>query len=237
MNPSILTDFRWAPLHWAANNGHLEVVRELIDAGADVNPVSDQFKSPLDMAVEQGQTEVEEVLRVAGAKTAAEILEVKAGKPFWLQGGDGEEEDEESRSWGSSYEEYEDDEDGDGEEYDDSEEEGGEEDGDEENGDDEDGDEEDEDDKADEHGEENEDGEEKGKENESAGLSRDNFGSSQGNDRATEEPVAQGDDQKYLIDDSRGNDKVSTHNAKAALNDNEKREISGLGEGYIESND
>ncbi|KAI1145495.1 hypothetical protein F4825DRAFT_243403 [Nemania diffusa] len=47
---SMRTRFRWTALHWAANNGHADVVRLLLEYGADVNAVSDTGKRPLEMA-------------------------------------------------------------------------------------------------------------------------------------------------------------------------------------------
>lgn len=41
VNPSITTRFGWAPLHWAAGNGHTACVRLLLDSHADVNILSD----------------------------------------------------------------------------------------------------------------------------------------------------------------------------------------------------
>lgn len=49
VNPSLSTNFYWAPLHWAAHNGHLACVEELHKFGADVNPMSDVSTTALDM--------------------------------------------------------------------------------------------------------------------------------------------------------------------------------------------
>ncbi|TGO44001.1 hypothetical protein BCON_0661g00010 [Botryotinia convoluta] len=49
-NASMRTWYRWTALHWAAANGHLNVVELLLYYNADVNAVSDTGKRPLDMA-------------------------------------------------------------------------------------------------------------------------------------------------------------------------------------------
>lgn len=49
-NASMRTRYRWTALHWAAANGHVNVVELLLSYNADVNAVSDTGKRPLDMA-------------------------------------------------------------------------------------------------------------------------------------------------------------------------------------------
>ncbi|KAJ5778371.1 ankyrin [Penicillium odoratum] len=47
--PASLTNtFGWAPLHGAAANGHIEIVKLLLDHGADPSPISDTNLTPLD---------------------------------------------------------------------------------------------------------------------------------------------------------------------------------------------
>lgn len=53
-NPSMRTRYGWTALHWAAANGHLNVVELLLSYNADVNAVSDTGKRPLDMAKTDG---------------------------------------------------------------------------------------------------------------------------------------------------------------------------------------
>lgn len=50
------------PLHNAANNGHIEVVKHLIKKEADVNVVDKYGRSPLHDAAKHGHIEVVEVL-------------------------------------------------------------------------------------------------------------------------------------------------------------------------------
>lgn len=61
---SMCTAFSWTALHWAAKDGHFDVVRLLLEYGADVNAVSDTGRKPLGMA--KGE-EVREMLLARGA--------------------------------------------------------------------------------------------------------------------------------------------------------------------------
>lgn len=78
MDPSIKTNYLWAPLHWAAHNGRTECVRELLRAGADPSPISDQSKTPLDLISNmQDREQIRKMLLDAGAKTTQEIMDLK----------------------------------------------------------------------------------------------------------------------------------------------------------------
>ncbi len=55
------------PLWIAAQNGHLEVLKMLLDKGANLN-VDAQGLTPLRVAEKRGHTEIAELLRKAGAK-------------------------------------------------------------------------------------------------------------------------------------------------------------------------
>ena len=55
------------PLHWSAENGHLEVVRALIEAGADVNARAENGLIPLILSAQNGHLEVVRALIEAGA--------------------------------------------------------------------------------------------------------------------------------------------------------------------------
>lgn len=74
VNSSITTNYGWAPLHWAANSGHADCVRELLKWKVDLNTLSDISTTPLDMAREMNQTHIIRILFDAGAKTAEEVL-------------------------------------------------------------------------------------------------------------------------------------------------------------------
>ena len=59
------------PLHWSAEKGHLDVVRALIEAGADVNPKMIGDRTPLFLSAEEGHLEVARALVEAGADVNA----------------------------------------------------------------------------------------------------------------------------------------------------------------------
>ena len=44
-------EYGWTALHWAALNGHKEVVQLLISNGADVNAKNSDGKTPADLAM------------------------------------------------------------------------------------------------------------------------------------------------------------------------------------------
>ena len=60
-------------LHYAVFGGQKEVAEILIANGADVNAKNFQSKSPLDFAVKYKQTDIADLLRKHGAKTAEEL--------------------------------------------------------------------------------------------------------------------------------------------------------------------
>lgn len=81
-NPSITTRYGWAPLHWAANSGHIEVVKILIQAGADLSPISDQTVTPLDMAIRSKHSGIVDLLVQTGARESRDVsAEISASRP------------------------------------------------------------------------------------------------------------------------------------------------------------
>jgi ankyrin repeat protein len=57
----------WTPLHWASGEGHLEVVKALLAAQADVKKADDDGETPLHWASDFGHLEVVEALLAAQA--------------------------------------------------------------------------------------------------------------------------------------------------------------------------
>ena len=76
------TEYDWAPLHWAASYGHVDCVKLLIEAGANVSVVSDQGVTPLDLAFQSDQVAIVEILKRAGAKNAKDVSETASESPL-----------------------------------------------------------------------------------------------------------------------------------------------------------
>ena len=64
-----LADSKEAALRWASRNGHTEIVKLLLEAGADVHAKND---GPLRLASENGHTEVVKLLLDAGTNFHAD---------------------------------------------------------------------------------------------------------------------------------------------------------------------
>ncbi|KAI1462465.1 hypothetical protein F4805DRAFT_474388 [Annulohypoxylon moriforme] len=79
VKPSVTTTFLWEPLHSAAENGDIRCVELLLNAGANVSPMNDTYKTPLDLAIERKQVEVEHLLRSQGAKCGTQLLKENGG--------------------------------------------------------------------------------------------------------------------------------------------------------------
>lgn len=70
------------PLHEAAKNGDIEDVRELLDAGIDVNSLNSEGATPLHWAAFKGHVDVAKLLVKRGAKVNA--LTEKGSTPLRL---------------------------------------------------------------------------------------------------------------------------------------------------------
>lgn len=69
----------WSPLHRACEKGHLNVVRVLLDAGANFDEVGESEDTPLHVAVKNGREEiVEELVRRGADVTAVDSYEESA---------------------------------------------------------------------------------------------------------------------------------------------------------------
>ena len=58
----------FTPLFWAVESANEELVRFLVENGANVNATSNKGKTPLSIATEAGYTNIIEILKAAGAK-------------------------------------------------------------------------------------------------------------------------------------------------------------------------
>ena len=56
------------PIYGAARNGHLDVIKTLIEAGANVNKSNSDGWTPLNLAARYGHIDIVEALKTAGAK-------------------------------------------------------------------------------------------------------------------------------------------------------------------------
>jgi ankyrin repeat protein len=62
-------------LIFATENGHTEVVSELLEAGADVTIADRKNRLPINIAIQEGYTEIIQLLQNAGAKTVVGSIE------------------------------------------------------------------------------------------------------------------------------------------------------------------
>jgi|SRR3990167_1207819 len=69
------------PLYWASSNGHLEVVKYLLRAGADPNITNNTGRTPLSWASYQGYLKIVKELLHAGADP--DIARANGGTPLW----------------------------------------------------------------------------------------------------------------------------------------------------------
>lgn len=58
----------YTAVHAAAENGHLAMLRLLIERGADLSPRLDSGQTPLDLATQAGQKPTADLLRSLGAR-------------------------------------------------------------------------------------------------------------------------------------------------------------------------
>ena len=75
MSPHVNTkdEIGRTPLHYAAYDGHKEIVERLIANGADIKAKDKGGFTPLDLAVSEGKKETVALLSKHGGKTAAEL--------------------------------------------------------------------------------------------------------------------------------------------------------------------
>lgn len=56
------------PLHWACLNGHIEVVKKLILAGANLSVLNSHERTPMDEALTRGKMDVIDAINTAVAQ-------------------------------------------------------------------------------------------------------------------------------------------------------------------------
>ena len=64
------------PMHLAASKGRLEVIRILVESGANIEVKNSDNKTPLDLAVQGSKTEIVRYLVSKGAKVTPEMLKI-----------------------------------------------------------------------------------------------------------------------------------------------------------------
>lgn len=70
--PSASNEYGMTPLHWAAEQGHVDVARALIDAGASTRAANERGETPLHVAVREGDAAMCTVLLAEGAAPDAQ---------------------------------------------------------------------------------------------------------------------------------------------------------------------
>lgn len=73
-DPNLLDNFDKSPLHAAIKSNWPEIIPQLVEKGAEVNPAEGPFfyKNPLELAVQRGNPEVIQALLDVGAKVSSE---------------------------------------------------------------------------------------------------------------------------------------------------------------------
>jgi ankyrin repeat protein len=68
-------DYGWTSLNWAAGSGDLKIVKLLLDHGADVQNIGRDHRTPCDIALAAGHTEIVKLLKQAENKLGEEKIE------------------------------------------------------------------------------------------------------------------------------------------------------------------
>ena len=81
----IVNKYERTPLHNAVLEGNLEVVRKLVEAGADLEATDEYFETPLCLATQENHVEISEYLISCGAdplnfNSVVEVLEIRIAK-------------------------------------------------------------------------------------------------------------------------------------------------------------
>ena len=78
----------WSALHFGCKAGNLDIVRVLLDYGADVNATTELWRTPLDEAVHFRHEPVADLLRLQGGKRGIEITlqgAISSGNLAWVK--------------------------------------------------------------------------------------------------------------------------------------------------------
>ena len=73
--PNARSEDSFTVLMWAAARGHVEVVKLLLEAGADLNARTRKGRTAIEIGTQEGHHDIVEVLREAGANDRAIVSE------------------------------------------------------------------------------------------------------------------------------------------------------------------
>jgi hypothetical protein len=63
----------WTVAHFAARGGHLEIVRFVVEMAADIDAMTEDGDTPMDIAIAHSQHSVEQTLRELGAHEGTDL--------------------------------------------------------------------------------------------------------------------------------------------------------------------
>jgi ankyrin repeat protein len=72
-NVNVRDHTQWTALHWAAEEGHVDLIQMLLDADAFVDPVDNQGHTPLLLATSRGKVQAARLLIRGQASVSAKV--------------------------------------------------------------------------------------------------------------------------------------------------------------------